>query len=62
VFAQAWVALYGTVTLEVMGHCDPRLIDSAALFRAMLAQQAERLGITDELPRLAVMVEAELTR
>ncbi len=57
VFTQSWVALYGTVTLEVFGHCDPRIIASGALFRSMLADQAERLGITEELPRLLPLVE-----
>ena len=54
---QSWARLYGTVTLEVFGHCDPRIIDSAALFRSMLASQAELFGITHELPRLAPLIE-----
>ncbi|WP_148573702.1 TetR/AcrR family transcriptional regulator [Nocardioides caldifontis] len=54
---QSWARLYGTVTLEVFGHCDPRVIESASLFRSMLAGQAELFGITDELPRLAPLVE-----
>ena len=51
------MVFYGTVTLEVFGHCDPRIIGSGALFRAMLAQQAELLGIADELPRLQPKVD-----
>lgn len=62
VFMQSWVALYGTVTLEVFGHCDPRVIDSGALFTAMLARQSEILGITEELPRLLPMITEELAR
>jgi AcrR family transcriptional regulator len=62
VFMQSWVALYGTVTLEVFGHCDPRVIESGALFRAMLAGQSELLGIADELPRLLPLIEEELAR
>ncbi len=62
VFMQSWVALYGTVTLEVFGHCDPRVIESGALFTAMLARQSELLGITAELPRLLPMVTEELAR
>jgi AcrR family transcriptional regulator len=62
VFMQSWVALYGTVTLEVFGHCDPRVIGSGALFRAMLARQSELLGIAAELPRLAPLIEEELAR
>jgi AcrR family transcriptional regulator len=60
VFTRSWVALYGTVTLEVFGHCDPRIIGSGALFRAMLAQQAELLGIAHELPRLLPLVEERM--
>jgi AcrR family transcriptional regulator len=57
VITQSWMVFYGTVTLEVFGHCDPRIIGSGALFRAMLAQQAELLGIAAELPRLQPMVD-----
>lgn len=57
VITQSWMAFYGTVTLEVFGHCDPRIIGSGALFRAMLTQQAELLGIADQLPRLLPLVE-----
>lgn len=60
VFMQSWVALYGTVTLEVFGHCDTRLIQSGALFRSMLNRQAEMLGIAHELPRLLPLVDAQL--
>ncbi|HET7689226.1 MAG TPA: WHG domain-containing protein [Nocardioidaceae bacterium] len=62
VFMQSWVQLYGTVTLEVFGHCDPRVIESGALFYSMLTRQAEALNITDELPRLLPMIESELAR
>jgi AcrR family transcriptional regulator len=62
VFMQSWVALYGTVTLEVFGHCDPRVIESGALFRAMLARQSELLGIAGELPRLLPLIAEELAR
>jgi AcrR family transcriptional regulator len=61
-FMQSWVALYGTVALEVFGHCDPRVIASGALFNAMLAGRAEAFGITDELPRLLPMIADELAR
>lgn len=61
VFTRSWLAFYGTVTLEVFGHCDPRIIGSGALFRDMLAQQAELLGIAHELPRLQPQIEAWLS-
>jgi AcrR family transcriptional regulator len=49
---RAWAGLYGTVTLEVFGHIDPRIVEKALLFRAMLEDQAVPLGLADELPRL----------
>lgn len=58
VITRSWMSFYGTLTLEVFGHCDPRIIGSGALFRAMLTDQAALLGITDELPRLLPLVEA----
>lgn len=60
VITQSWMSFYGTVTLEVFGHCDPRIIGSGALFRAMLTQQAELLGMAHELPRLLPLVEERL--
>jgi len=61
VFMQSWAQLYGTVTLEVFGHCDPRIIASAAMFRSMLVNQAELLGITGEIERLAPQIEEWLS-
>lgn len=60
IFMKSWMALYGTVTLEVFGHCDPRIIESGALFRAMLESQSDILGIRGELPRLLPMIEKEM--
>ncbi len=62
VFIRAWAALYGTVTLEVFGHLDPQIIESGAMFRTMLEEQAGRLGISDELPRLRPMILDEMSR
>jgi AcrR family transcriptional regulator len=53
---RAWARLYGTVTLEVFGHIDPRIVERGLLFRAMLEDQARPLGLTDELPRLQELV------
>lgn len=53
---RAWSGLYGTVTLEVFGHVDPRIVEQAHLFRAMIEDQAPRLGLTDELPRLRELI------
>jgi len=60
VLERAWSRLYGTVTLEVFRHVDPRLVEEAHLFRAMIEDQAEPLGLTDELPRLRTLVDSLL--
>lgn len=60
VYMRSWAALYGTVTLEVFGHIDPRVIASGAMFRQMFTDQARVLGISDELPRIMELVDAEL--
>ena len=57
VFMRSWVALYGTVTLEVYGHLDPRVIQHALVFRAMIAEQSALLGLADELPRLTPLID-----
>lgn len=57
---RAWARLYGTVTLEVFGHIDPRIVEHALLFRAMLEDQAGALGLTDEFPRLRELIDPML--
>ena len=57
---RAWAGLYGTVTLEVFGHIDPRIVEKALLFRAMMDDQAVPLGLTDELPRLRELIASLL--
>jgi AcrR family transcriptional regulator len=54
---RAWSALYGTVTLEVYGHIDPRIVEQGHLFRAMVTEQSARIGLADELPRLMPLVD-----
>lgn len=49
---RAWSRLYGTVTLEVFGHIDPRMVEQGHLFRAMIEDQAAAFGLDDELGRL----------
>ena len=44
VFIRAWASLYGVVTLEVFGHMDPRIIEGAAMFKAMVREWIPRLG------------------
>lgn len=49
---RAWSRLYGTVTLEVFGHIDPRIVEQGHLFRAMIEDQATALGLADEMERV----------
>lgn len=57
---RGWVTLYGTVALEVYRHVDARLVDQAVLFRAMVEDQVQPLGLTDDLPRLRPLLDALL--
>jgi AcrR family transcriptional regulator len=57
---RAWSALYGTVTLEVFGHIDPRIVEQGHLFRSMVMEQSSRIGLQDELPRLSALVDGLL--
>jgi len=62
ILTQGWSRLYGTVTLEVFGHVDARLVEEGHLFRSMIADQAEPLGLTPELPRLQTLIGELLAR
>jgi AcrR family transcriptional regulator len=60
VFLRAWAALYGVVTLEVFGHMDPRIIESGAMFTAMMRDWLPQLGLADEAERLEALAASEL--
>jgi AcrR family transcriptional regulator len=62
VFMNAWAALYGVVTLEVFGHLDPRIIESGAIFAAMVQEWMPRLGMDGEQERLRALLASELAR
>jgi hypothetical protein len=62
VFMQAWATLYGTVTLEVFGHMDPRIIESGSLFASMLGDWLPRLGVDDADGRYRKLLLAEIAR
>lgn len=62
VYMRSWSALYGVVTLESTGHCDPRVIASGALFRATIGDWVEPLGLQGERARLLRLVDEELAR
>lgn len=61
-FMEAWATLYGTVTLEVFGHMDPRVIESGALFAHKLGEWLPRLGEPDEDGRYRELLRAEIAR
>ena len=60
VFMNAWAALYGVVTLEVFGHLDPRIIESGAIFSAMVHEWMPRLGMDADQERLRALLASEL--
>jgi AcrR family transcriptional regulator len=60
IYMRSWSSLYGVVTLESTGHCDPRVIESAALFRATMGDWFEPLGLGAEKDRLVALMDAEL--
>ena len=62
VYMRSWSALYGVVTLESTGHCDPRVIGSGALFRATLADWLGPLGLEADRERLLALMDEELAR
>lgn len=62
VYMRSWSALYGVVTLESTGHCDPRIIESGALFRATVVEWLEPLGLGGERERLVELLETELAQ
>ncbi|MBM7517034.1 TetR/AcrR family transcriptional regulator [Nocardioides nitrophenolicus] len=62
VYMRAWSALYGVVTLESTGHCDPRVIESGQLFRATLLDWLEPLGLRHERERVTRILDEELAR
>ena len=62
VWMRAWSALYGVLTLEVSGHCDPRVLESGMLFRATLIEWLDRLNLDDERERLVRILDTEMAR
>jgi AcrR family transcriptional regulator len=60
VYMQGWTQLYGIVALEVMGHMDPRVIESGEMFVDVIRRFAPSVGIEDDLPRLERLVRERL--
>jgi AcrR family transcriptional regulator len=61
VFMRAWSRLYGIVTLEVFGHLERDLIETGALFRAMMHDNGSDLALGDDFERLMGVIDDELT-
>lgn len=61
-FIQSWAAMYGVVTLEVFGHMDPRIIESGAMFAAMVREWVPRLTVGEDPARLDALLVAEMAR
>ncbi|WP_341927794.1 WHG domain-containing protein [Nocardioides psychrotolerans] len=59
-YMQGWTQLYGVVALEVMGHMDPRVIESGEMFLDVIRNYAPRLGLGDEMPRLEALMRARI--
>ena len=62
VYMQGWTQLYGVVVLEVMGHMDPRVIESGEMFIDVVRRFAPTVGLTDEVPRLERIMRERLGR
>ena len=62
VYMQGWTQLYGVVVLEVMGHMDPRVIESGEMYLDVVSRFAPTLGLDDDLPRLQAIIRERLAR
>lgn len=61
VYMQGWTQLYGVVVLEVMGHMDPRVIESGEMFVDVVRSYAPAIGLAGEWPRLEAIVRGRLS-
>jgi AcrR family transcriptional regulator len=60
VYMQGWTQLYGIVVLEVMGHMDPRVIESGEMFVDVVRRFAPSMGLADDAPRLERIIRDRL--
>ena len=60
VYMQGWTQLYGVVVLEVMGHMDPRVIESGEMFVDIVRRFAPTMGLADDVPRLEGLIRDRL--
>lgn len=62
-FLQVWTRLFGSVALEVFGHIEPGIVSSGALFRVVLRDCGQMIGIEPgSVPGFEDLVGAELAR
>jgi len=61
-YMQGWNVLYGVVALEVFGHMDPRIIESAEMFIHVVHEFAPKLGLADDIDRLDAIIRARIAR
>ncbi|WP_232680067.1 TetR/AcrR family transcriptional regulator [Nocardioides sp. R-C-SC26] len=59
-YIQGWTALYGVVALEVMGHMDPRLIESGEMFIDVVTRFAPSMGLEGDVPRLVAQMRERI--
>lgn len=62
IYMLGWTRLYGIVALEVVGHLDPRIIESGEMFVAALTGFLPTLGLDAEADRLEAVLREGLTR
>ena len=62
VYMQGWTQLYGVVVLEVMGHMDPRVIESGEMYVDVIRRFAPTLELESEMPRLEAIIRERLGR
>lgn len=60
VYQQGWTTMYGVVALEVMGHMDPRIIESGDMFVHAITGFLPVMGLEAERPRLEALVRERL--
>jgi hypothetical protein len=60
VYMQGWTQLYGVVVLEVMGHMDPRVIESGEMFIDVVRRFAPTMGLTEDVSRLEQIIRDRL--
>ncbi|WP_370614573.1 TetR/AcrR family transcriptional regulator [Mumia sp. Pv 4-285] len=59
-FVRSWSRLYGTTALEVFGHIDAEVVESGALFRDMMTECGDILGLQSRREDLQQVVAAVL--